>query len=202
MADRQRVPLDDLTAVSHPVRRRILEHLELHGPDTVGGLAAALGQQVGSVSHHLKVLDRSGFVAPAPELARDRRESWWRGVPRPLSWSVVDFADSPADRLLAATHERANLDHHVGKVLAWLAERDDPDGDWSPTWQQAAFSTDGWGTATAAELHDLGQRLNTLVVAWAEECKAAAAREAELDPAERPERVPAFVFAHGNPSRP
>jgi DNA-binding transcriptional ArsR family regulator len=202
VADRPRVPLDDLTAVHHPVRRRILEHLALHGPDTVGGLAAGLGQQVGSISHHLRVLDRSGFVAAAPELARDRRESWWRGVPRPLSWSVADFADAPADRLLAATAERANLDHHVGKVLAWLAERYGPDGGWSSTWQLAAFSTDSWANATAAELRELGRRLNELVVGWAEDCRAAAAREEELDEADRPERLPAFVFAHGNPSRP
>src|SRR4029079_5406815 len=64
---------DELTTLHHPVRRRMLEFLNLNGPSTVGAIAAGLGQQVGSISHHMKTLERGGFVEPAPELARDRR---------------------------------------------------------------------------------------------------------------------------------
>ncbi|MEO5709074.1 MAG: winged helix-turn-helix domain-containing protein [Nocardioidaceae bacterium] len=44
------------------MRRRMLEFLTLHGPSTVGAITAGLGQQVGSVSHHVKTLGRAGFV--------------------------------------------------------------------------------------------------------------------------------------------
>ncbi len=116
--------LDVLTALHHPVRRRILELLTLEGPATVGTIAAGLGQQVGSVSHHLKTLERVGFAEPAPDLARDRRESWWRSVPRRVSWSVTDFAGSPGDLLVAEAAERSNLAHHADKVTSWLTERE------------------------------------------------------------------------------
>ena len=124
----------------------MLEFLNINGPSTVGAIAAGLGQQVGSVSHHLKTLERLGLVEPAPELATDRRESWWRGVPRRMSWSITDFAGSPADLLLATSAERANLQHHADKVSAWFTDREELR---PAVWVDAAFATEIWATATA-----------------------------------------------------
>jgi DNA-binding transcriptional ArsR family regulator len=186
---------DDLTTLHHPVRRRMMEFLNLHGPSTVGAVAAGLGQQVGSISHHMKTLEKAGFVEPAPELARDRRESVWRGLPRRLSWSITDFADSPTDTLLATAAERSNLQHHADKVSGWFAERDEHD----TVWVDAAFSTELWATATAGELSDLADRVQELFMTWTEEVRATAAAE---DEAERGLRTPVFVFVHGNPARP
>ena len=89
--------IDALLALHHPMRRRIFEILTNDGPATVGQLAARLDIAVGSVSHHLKPMHRTGFVEPAPELARDTRESWWRGNTRRLSWNAEDYADGIAD---------------------------------------------------------------------------------------------------------
>jgi DNA-binding transcriptional ArsR family regulator len=195
MTDAERPRTDELTAIHHPVRRRLLEHLHLEGPSTVGTMAAALGLQVGSVSHHLKTLERAGFVELAPELAKDRRETWWRGITRNVSWSITDFADSPTDLLLATAAERANLQHHNDKVLTWFTDREEAD----PAWVDAAFATEHWATATPAELTDLSRRILELYGTWAAECDAAAATE---DDETRAQRRPVFVFAHGNPSRP
>ncbi|CAN5461221.1 helix-turn-helix domain-containing protein [soil metagenome] len=189
---------DDLTTLHHPVRRRMLEFLNLHGPSTVGAIAAGLGQQVGSVSHHMKTLEKAGFVEPAPELARDRRESVWRGLPRRMSWSITDFADSPTDTLLATAAERANLQHHADKVSGWLTDRDEHD----TTWLDAAFSTELWATATAGELSDLADRVQDLFMSWTEEVRAnTAGEDGAEDGAERGPRTPVFVFTHGNPAR-
>jgi DNA-binding transcriptional ArsR family regulator len=193
------VPADVLAALHHPVRRRIMELLHVDGPSTVGGMAVTLGQQVGSISHHLKTLERAGFVVPAPELARDRRESWWRSVPREVTWSITDFADSPTDTLLATAAERANLQFHNDKVLAWFSEREEYDD----RWLEAAFATEHWARATPDELADLATRVYALFREWAEECKEAAEREqAEGDTESAALRSRVFVFAHGNPSRP
>ena len=198
-SDRPTVVAADLVALHHPVRRRIFEHLHVQGPATVGALAAALGQQVGSISHHLKTLEKVGFVEPAPELARDRRESWWRALTREVTWSVTDFADSPTDLLLATAAERANLQHHTDKVLGWFTEREEHDG----AWVEAAFSTEVWAHPTSDELGDLQRRLDALLRTWKSECDEAARRERETgDEAAAARRLPVFVFAHGNPSRP
>ena len=186
---------DDLTTLHHPVRRRMLEFLNLHGPSTVGAIAAGLGQQVGSISHHMKTLEKAGFVEPAPELAKDRRESVWRGLPRRMTWSITDFADSPTDMLLATAAERSNLQHHADKVSGWFADRDEHDA----AWVDAAFSLEVWATATSGELSDFSDRLQELFMTWAEEVRANTAAE---DPEQRGLRTPVFAFAHGNPARP
>ena len=94
--------MDVLVALHHPTRRWLAELLWVEGPATVGRLAARTGLAVGSVSHHLKPLHQQGFIEPAPELARDTRESWWRTTPRNLSWSVEDFEPDSLGRRVAA----------------------------------------------------------------------------------------------------
>jgi DNA-binding transcriptional ArsR family regulator len=190
---------DELAALHHPVRRRILELLQVDGPATVGTMAAALGQQVGSISHHLKTLERTGFVVPAADLARDKRESWWRSVPREVTWSVTDYAGSPTETLLATAAEHANLQHHNDKVLTWFSVREEYD----EAWVDAAFATEHWARANPEELADLGRRVYALLAEWGGECTSAADREREAgDEAALAARTPVFVFAHGNPSRP
>ncbi|WP_448630094.1 ArsR/SmtB family transcription factor [Cellulomonas soli] len=60
------VAIDVLVAVHHPLRRRLLDYLSVEGPAKVGTLAAHLDQQVGSISHHLRMLERVGVVERAP----------------------------------------------------------------------------------------------------------------------------------------
>src|SRR4051794_4901131 len=95
-------PSEDLAALliafHHPVRRWLTELLSVEGPANVGQLAARTGLAVGSVSHHLKVLHQRGLIEPAPELAHDTRESWWRLKPRSMTWSVEDFEEGTLGR--------------------------------------------------------------------------------------------------------
>src|SRR6478672_4310172 len=89
--------IEILRAVHHPTRRRMVDFLYLHGPSQVGTLARELGEQVGSISHHLRMLERAGVVAHAPELSTDGRTSWWRLEQDTLTWSAEDF-DGAAER--------------------------------------------------------------------------------------------------------
>jgi DNA-binding transcriptional ArsR family regulator len=80
-----------LAAMANPFRSRILDALAVDGPSTASALAQRTGQAVGSASHHLKVLAETGLVVEAPELARDRRERWWRLVAPSTRWSRAEF---------------------------------------------------------------------------------------------------------------
>ena len=181
-------PIDVIAAIHHPVRRRLLELLNLDGPNTVSGLAEAARQRVGNASHHLKVLAEAGLVEEAPELAKDRRERWWRAVPRSFSWSVADVAGDPLAEVVASAAEQQNLAHHVGKVQQWYGRRDGFDAEWV----RAAFSTESWINVTPAQLEELSTRVNDLFLEYA------ALSEHQEDPGH--ERV--FVFAHGIPAQP
>lgn len=181
--------IETLRAVHHPTRRRIIDYLHLHGPSQVGTLAGELDQQVGSISHHLRMLERVGVVERAPELATDGRTSWWRtrGDLR-ISWAADDFADNPADHVQARAAERLNVEHQLAKLSAHLRRNDRvPEG-----WRRAAFSSDFAAMATPEELARLCELLTRTCREW---------REA-IDTDDGQPREPVFVFSHGFPSRP
>jgi DNA-binding transcriptional ArsR family regulator len=180
--------IDKIAAMAHPARRRILDLLSAYGPATVGSLARDSGERVGSVSHHLKMLARVGLIEEAPELAHDRRESWWRIVRASWSWSITDFDDDPAGRLVAEAAERDQLRSCVESVRGWFDRRDEYD----LAWRQAAFSTTSRLNLTAGELDELGRRVSEVMADFA----------ASIDPSDGQERESVFAFAYMVPSAP
>lgn len=169
-----------VTAISHPLRRRIIDRLLLHGPTQVGTLARTFEAQVGSISHHLRMLQKAGVVEQVDPPDGDRRASWWQLTRRSFTWST-DF-DSPADALLAREAQRANVRSQLDRLQRWhrASSRTDLEG----------FSTDSLAWATQDELADLHRRLNTLLDEW----------RAGIDREDGQQRMPVFFFAHGFPT--
>src|SRR3954452_8123103 len=163
---RERSPSDELAellvAFHHPIRRWLTGLLSVGGPANVGQLAAATELAVGSVSHHLKVLHQQDLIEPAPELARDTRESWWRIKPRSMSWSVEDFDEGTLGRQVAQTAEAENFRFQVRAMQEWLRRAP---GE-TAAWRTAAHSTDTYVPATEAQVRDFARRLSELVRDW------------------------------------
>ncbi|MFI5608369.1 winged helix-turn-helix domain-containing protein [Amycolatopsis sp. NPDC051903] len=168
-----------LTAMSHPLRRRLLDVLRLDGPATASGLAAALGSAVGNVSHHLKVLAGAGLVEEAPELARDRRERWWRRPDGALSWSTSDFVGDP----VGDAAEAVALDRQASLSRSWLSALETAPAEWRDSW----FTNETWARLSPAELASLSSRILALFAEYAD-------RE---PPDDGIERQPVFLFARG-----
>jgi DNA-binding transcriptional ArsR family regulator len=187
-----RTPSDELAgllvAFHHPIRRWLTELLSVDGPANVGQLAATTGLAVGSVSHHLKVLHRHDLIEPAPELARDTRESWWRIKHRSMTWSVEDFDEGTLGRRVAETAEVENFRFQARAIQQWLRRAPSE----SKGWRDAASSVDTYVPATEEQVRELADRVTELVRAWSEECMTAA-RE-EPDTPRRPVRAIARVF--------
>jgi DNA-binding MarR family transcriptional regulator len=79
------VVLDDpgrLKALSHPLRRRILNRLRTDGPATSTTIGGFLGESTGTTSYHLRQLEKYGFIEEIPERSGGR-ERWWRTVRTP-----------------------------------------------------------------------------------------------------------------------
>jgi DNA-binding transcriptional ArsR family regulator len=184
-----------LVAFHHPIRRWLTELLGVGGPANVGQLAATTGLAVGSISHHLKVLHRQDLIEPAPELARDTRESWWRLKPRSMSWGVDDFDEGSLGRRVAETAEQENFRFQTRAVREWLRRAPEE----SPAWRSAAYSTDTYVPATEEQVRDFARRLGDLVREWSAECMAAA--KEDPDTPRRPVRAVARVFP-SDPVRP
>ena len=124
-----------LAALAHPFRSRIMDALKVDGPSTASMLALRTGQAVGNASHHLKVLAAAGLVEEAPELARDKRERWWRLVTTGTRWSRRELTDQAA--ITAAEEAEAlNLRRQQERVRDWLVNAES-----APEWDDVAFAT-------------------------------------------------------------
>jgi DNA-binding transcriptional ArsR family regulator len=177
-----------LAALSHPLRSQLLEVLQLDGPATASLLAERTGQAVGNISHHLKVLANCELIVEVPELAKDRRERWWRRAPASISWDNQDFQGDPAGEAIAHAASSLNIERHVQRARAWLAA----DEDLRARWADGPFSTDTWARLTPAELAEVGREVLEVFRRWGNR---------DL-PEDGEQRETVFLFAHGVPAKP
>jgi DNA-binding transcriptional ArsR family regulator len=177
-----------LAAMAHPLRGRLMDVLRVHGPATASMLAERTDQAVGNISHHLHTLAAAELIEEAPELARDRRERWWRLVSQATRWSSRDFGGDASAEAIERAAVSLNLDRQVGFVRAWAAAAED-EREW---WGEGPFSTDSWLRLTPAELVEFSAAVIELVRQWGD-------RET---PDDGQERRPVFAFARAVPAKP
>jgi DNA-binding transcriptional ArsR family regulator len=214
---------ETLKALAHPVRQRLYRVLAYVGPATNAMLGRELGgADPGLLSYHLRELQRRGFVEDVPELARDRRERWWRLVPGATSWSWRDFV-SPEERAVAGRVKRDMITHEFERLRHFEQTRQ----SWPPDWQQAATSSDSFLRLSPDELRELVGELQDTLRRWSERGRRAtlARRRADAAAPQRsdgdqqpvesagaveladsagaagPDRRPVFVFLHAFPER-
>ena len=176
-----------ITAVHHPLRRRIFDYLLLYGTSQVTAIARTLDSQVGSISHHLRMLERAGIVERVADPQGDKRTSWWKIARTGFTWSADDYPDSPADALLAREAERTGIRHQLERLQRWYqrhrrGELREYDG----------FNTETLGWATPDELAELSERVRLTVATW----------RSEIDREDGQSRTPVFFFARAFPTEP
>jgi DNA-binding transcriptional ArsR family regulator len=171
-------------AVDHPLRRRLLDILAVDGPSTVSVLAARTGEMVGNISHHLKVLATAGVIEEVPELAKDRRERWWKSVWSSYSWRVGD--DEPGAELIGGVAEESNVTYRAGKIRDWVAKRP----EYGAAWGEAELSIDVWLKLTPERLVELRERIQEVLEDYVDH------------PSIEPEAEPVYLFAQGVPAQP
>ena len=79
---------DNLRALAHPLRVRILGLLRTYGPATATTLAARLDLSSGALSYHLRQLERFGFIVEDTERG-DQRDRWWKAAHRRTLYSAL-----------------------------------------------------------------------------------------------------------------
>ena len=176
-----------LSAMANPFRSRMLDALKVDGPSTASALASRTGQAVGSASHHLKVLHEAGLVQEAPELAKDRRERWWRLVDPGTRWSRAEFADDTAAVTAAYAAEALALQRQFERTRDWNANAAS-----IPEWDDAAFATQNWMHLSPDELRQVSDEVVEVLMRWGQRAV----------PDDGIEREPVFVFARGFPAQP
>ncbi|WP_285598345.1 helix-turn-helix domain-containing protein [Kineosporia sp. NBRC 101731] len=151
-----------MRALAHPLRIAVLGELRVRGPQSVGMLCDLLDEAPGSISYHVGKLAQFGFVEEAPELARDRRERWWKASHTHTSWSPADDLKDP-ERLLASGALRRTIAQRYAQTFDQYLTAE-PAMD--PDWVAAATTGDSFLHLTLEQMRELQDELNDLVARW------------------------------------
>jgi DNA-binding transcriptional ArsR family regulator len=153
---RRRATTEQIRAMIHPVRWRIVETLERHGPLTSTLVGEQLDLSTGVTSYHLRLLADAGVIEEVPELAKGR-ERWWRSVEPKLYISTE--AETPDERAFKAAARLFHLERDEETLRRFMFGLQ----SLSPEWQDAAFTGSWTVELTSAELFELGMRFLALV---------------------------------------
>lgn len=129
--------LDQLKALTHPLRVTLLKELRTNGPATATLLAKRLGESSGATSYHLRQLERHGFVEDAPD-AGGGRERWWRPTFGGHRVEPADYLDDPEQRAVYATYEASVASVQSAMAEEFLAHQH----EWSRDWLEAVTMSD------------------------------------------------------------
>ena len=124
--------VQQLKALSHPVRVRMLGMLRVDGPATATSLAERLGLNSGATSYHLRQLAQHGFVVDDPERGNGR-ERWWRAAHAATTTDGHAGGDAEGEAALDAYL------HSVAVVMSELLQRSVEERPrLSPEWRAAS----------------------------------------------------------------
>ncbi|CAN5286458.1 helix-turn-helix domain-containing protein [soil metagenome] len=127
--------VDQLRALSHPLRVRILDELSANGPLTASGLGEQLNESSGSMSYHLRQLEKVGLVQEKTDKGNGR-ERWWERRAGSITFPEPrDFPIGSADRLAARLLTDESIRSRDTAFREYLAQGDEVFGD---DWQRVA----------------------------------------------------------------
>jgi len=112
--------LDTLKALAHPLRQRLLTHLQRYGAATSADLATVFAADRGATSYHLRQLARFGFIEEDTSRSAGRRR-YWRYRPQDIR-----LPRGPADPSLAAVADEVGrqwMEQAQRDLTAYLADR-------------------------------------------------------------------------------
>ncbi len=139
----------------------MLGELRVSGPRSVGMLADLLDEAPGSISYHVGVLARAGFVVEAPEHARDARERWWQSAQ-----SHTRFEPSRLNADLTRLASAAMRHTFVQALSTEVGEYIDLEPTLDPEWVAAATSGDSVAFLSVDDLRELSEELDELARRW------------------------------------
>jgi predicted transcriptional regulator len=149
-----------LRAYAHPTRLALAALLRRDGPQTATQAAKATGESVASCSFHLRQMAKYGLVEQAG--GGRGREKPWRATAMVTSWDPG--SSDPLAAEAAQALQLALAEQYFELLARWLhAQAREP-----AEWREAAQFGDAILYLTAAELQDLGARLQQVTLPYLE----------------------------------
>lgn len=131
----KRASAEQMRAVVHPIRMKIIDALRNDGASTATKLAKQLGESSGSTSYHLRVLAEAGVIEEDPERGTGR-ERWWRRV-QPL-YMPTDHED-PDGRALEIAARLAHIERDEEALQRYILAFDSLPTEWNAATTTGSF---------------------------------------------------------------
>lgn len=152
-----------LAAMTQPLRRRLIDLLDLEGPATAGALASRTGLPEGVLVRHLDILASSGLIEEE-SLPRTDPQPCWRLASAAISVLTSELPDDPVSRTVIGAAHWLTLDRLVGFMRQWMTAREGFDEKWAAS----GFMTDSWLRLSPTELAELRHEMSELLARWSE----------------------------------
>ena len=152
---------DNLKALAHPLRVRILGLLRTYGPATATTLAARLELSSGALSYHLRQLERFGFIVEDTERG-DQRDRWWKAAHRRTLYSALPSEHGGEQSAEGDVYE----DSVAAAAMSGLARARAARGELPAQWQRTINMSDYLLQLTAEEALALGADLDRLLSSY------------------------------------
>lgn len=149
-----------LRAYAHPLRLRMIQFLNDHGPATATQLATEFGESTGQTSYHLRQLAKHGLVEDDTTRGRGR-ERWWKSASFHLSTTAMVREDpgllGAAQLMLdAVVHARSDA------LRSWLAQIDHA----PQRWVDVSIQDQTTIQLTADETRRMNEEISAVLGAW------------------------------------
>lgn len=150
--------LEQLKALTHPVRVRMLGMLRLDGPATATTLATRLGLNTGATSYHLRQLAQHGFIVD-DDSRGDRRERWWKAAHSSTHAQKEGLSDDASSREVLDAYLHSVALTYTQLLQQAIAER----ALLPKQWRDASTFSDWTARLTPAQAESFKQRLIALL---------------------------------------
>jgi DNA-binding transcriptional ArsR family regulator len=149
---------DNLKALAHPLRVRVLGLLRTYGPATATTLAGRLELSSAALSYHLRQLERFGFIVEDTERG-DQRDRWWKAAHRRTIYSALPSEHGGEQSAEGDVYE----DSVAAAAMSGLARARAARGALPAQWQSTLNMSDYLLQLTAEEAKALGADLDRLL---------------------------------------
>jgi DNA-binding transcriptional ArsR family regulator len=152
---------DNLKALAHPLRVRVLGLLRTYGPATATTLAERLGLSSAALSYHLRQLERFGFIVEDTERG-NQRDRWWRAAHRRTSYSALPSEHGGEQSAAGDVYE----DSVAAAAMSGLVRARAARAAMPAQWQRTNNMSDYLLQLTADEALALGADLDRLLLSY------------------------------------
>lgn len=152
-----------VAATAHPLRRRLLDLIEVHGPSSTPQLAERTGQPAHVLARHLEILRDAGWVEQRGEQPNNGDMRPWRSSTTASRILTNDLPDDPMSKAVVLAAQAVTWDRHGELISKWMTERE----GFADDWRVSAFATDTWLWLSPAELTELREQICGLLNQWA-----------------------------------